>query len=49
MQKSFSKLALDKCYNTPILEDNMHMLNQWKHFNPIIFRKRATFVKKLTE
>lgn len=48
MQKSFAKLRIKNCFNTPILSDNMHMINQWKHFNPIVFRKRATFIKKLS-
>jgi len=46
-QKSFAKLGIKKCFNTPILEDNAHMINTWKHFNPEVYRKRSTFIKKV--
>jgi hypothetical protein len=46
-QKSFAKLGIKKCFNTPILEDNANMLNNWKHFNAEVYRKRSTFVKKV--
>lgn len=47
MKKSLGKLNIKKCFNTPILEDNHHMINQWKHFDPVVFRKRSTFIKTL--
>jgi len=39
--------GIQSCINTPFLEDNFAMINLWKHFDPVVFRKRRTFIKML--
>lgn len=45
--KVFRKNNIDKCIRTPELEDNYAMHNLWKHFNPVINKRRRTYRKDL--
>lgn len=45
--KTFSLLGIQKCIRTPELEDNHAINNLWKNFNPIINKKRCTYIKYL--
>ena len=43
----FTKKGIKNCIRTPELEDNHAIHNIWKHFNPEIFRRRRTYLKKI--
>jgi GNAT superfamily N-acetyltransferase len=43
----FSKKGVQMCYRTPELADNKAIQKIWKHFEPQIFKRRATFRKPL--
>lgn len=45
--KSFTELGIKNCIRTPELEDNHAINNLWKHFEPVVFRKRRTYIKNL--
>lgn len=45
--KTFSPLGIQKCIRTPELEENHAIHNLWKNFNPIINKKRCTYIKYL--
>ncbi|OYQ36095.1 GTP cyclohydrolase [Flavobacterium cyanobacteriorum] len=45
--KVFSKNNIDQCIRTPELEDNHAMHNLWKHFNPVVNKRRRTYRKDL--
>ncbi|KAF2518651.1 GTP cyclohydrolase [Flavobacterium salilacus subsp. salilacus] len=45
--KVFTKNNIRNCIRTPELEDNFAMHNLWKHFNPIIHKRRRTYRKDL--
>ena len=45
--KTFKKNGIETCIRTPELEENHAIHNLWKHFNPIIHKKRSTYIKKL--
>ncbi len=45
--KVFTKNKIDKCIRTPELEDNYAMHNLWKHFNPVVNKRRRTYRKDL--
>lgn len=44
---SFTELGIKDCVRTPELEDNIAIHNLWKHFDPVIFRRRRTYKKEL--
>lgn len=44
---SFTELGIKDCVRTPELEDNIAIHNLWKHFDPVIFRRRRTYRKDL--
>lgn len=44
---SFTELGIKDCVRTPELEDNIAIHNLWKHFDPVIFRRRRTYRKEL--
>jgi len=44
---TFKDKGIQNCTNTPFLEDNFAMINLWKHFEPVVFRKRRTYIKDL--
>lgn len=39
--------GITKCIRTPELEDNTAIQNLWKNFNPVITKRRCTFIKDL--
>lgn len=43
----FMEKGIQTCYRTPELEDNEAIQKIWKHFNPVVFRRRKTFRKNL--
>lgn len=43
----FKDKGIENCIRTPELSDNHAIHNIWKHFNPIVFRKRCTYINKL--
>jgi GNAT superfamily N-acetyltransferase len=45
--KTFSKKKIEMCYRTPELEDNVAIRQMWKHFDPVVYKRRATFRKAL--
>jgi hypothetical protein len=45
--ETFKDKGVQNCFNTPFLEDNHAIINIWKHFEPVVFRKRRTYIKNL--
>ncbi len=45
--ETFKTLGMQTCYRTPELEDNEAIHRIWKHFSPVIYRRRKTFRKAL--
>ena len=45
--KTFSEKKVEMCYRTPELEDNIAIRQMWKHFNPVIYKRRCTYRKNL--
>ncbi len=44
---TFAEKGIKNCIRTPELEDNHAIHNIWKHFDPVIFRRRRTYKKDL--
>ncbi|WP_033958816.1 hypothetical protein [Psychroserpens jangbogonensis] len=45
--ETFKDLGMETCYRTPELEDNEAIQKIWKHFDPVVYRRRKTFRKNL--
>jgi GNAT superfamily N-acetyltransferase len=45
--EAFTKLGIQTCIRTPELADNLAIQNIWKHFDPVVFRKRCTYIKSI--
>ncbi|WP_290700393.1 GNAT family N-acetyltransferase [Lacinutrix sp.] len=45
--ETFKDMGMETCYRTPELEDNEAIHRIWKHFFPVIYRRRKTFRKPL--
>lgn len=45
--ETFTKKGIQMCYRTPELEDNTAIQNIWKHFDPVICKRRCTYIKNL--
>jgi len=45
--KTFTKKGIINCIRTPELEENNAIHNIWKHFDPIIHKRRRTYRKEL--
>jgi len=45
--ETFEEKNIDMCYRTPELADNKAIHLLWKHFEPVIYKKRCTFRKEL--
>jgi GNAT superfamily N-acetyltransferase len=45
--ETFKDLGMQTCYRTPELEDNDAIQKIWKHFFPVVYRRRKTFRKVL--
>lgn len=43
----FNRHGITDCIRTPELEENNAIHNLWKNFNPIIHKKRSTFIQDL--
>ncbi len=45
--KTFAEKGIKMCYRTPELEENIAIKQMWKHFNPVIYKRRYTYRKNL--
>ncbi|OIQ18670.1 MAG: GTP cyclohydrolase [Flavobacterium sp. MedPE-SWcel] len=45
--KTFSQKNIRNCIRTPELEDNTAIQNLWKHFDPVVYKRRRTYRKDL--
>ncbi len=45
--KTFTKKGIEMCYRTPELEENLAIKQMWKHFDPVIYKRRRTYRKDL--
>lgn len=45
--KTFTEKKIEMCYRTPELEENIAIRQMWKHFDPVIFKRRRTYRKDL--
>jgi hypothetical protein len=45
--KTFVKNGVETCIRTPELEENHSIHNLWKNFDPIIHKRRRTYIKNL--
>ncbi len=45
--KTFSERGIVNCIRTPELEENTAIRQMWKHFDPIIHKRRRTYKKEL--
>ena len=44
---TFLPRNIKDCYRTPELEDNIAIRQIWKHFNPVVYKRRRTYRKEL--
>ena len=44
---TFIEKGIETCYRTPELEDNEAIHKIWKHFSPVVYKRRKTFKKDL--
>ncbi|TCK69378.1 hypothetical protein DFQ05_0899 [Winogradskyella wandonensis] len=47
MYETFTAKGIEMCYRTPELEDNEAIHKIWKHFDPVVYKRRKTFKKYL--
>jgi hypothetical protein len=45
--KTFTDKQIDMCYRTPELEENIAIKQMWKHFDPVVYKRRRTYRKNL--
>jgi len=45
--ETFTEKGIKTCYRTPELEDNEAIHKIWKHFDPVVYKRRKTFRKDL--
>ena len=45
--ETFKAKGIETCFRTPELEDNEAIHKIWKHFNPVVYRRRKTFRKDI--
>lgn len=45
--KTFKEKKIEMCYRTPELEENLAIKQMWKHFDPIVYKRRRTYRKDL--
>ena len=45
--ETFKEKGIINCFRTPELADNLAIHNLWKHFNPVVHKRRCTFRKDL--
>jgi GNAT superfamily N-acetyltransferase len=46
--ETFTKKGIIDCYRTPELEDNEAIHKIWKHFDPLVIKRRKTYRKNIT-
>ena len=46
--ETFTKKGIIDCYRTPELEDNEAIQKIWKHFFPVVIKRRKTYRKNIT-
>ncbi|HMI06209.1 MAG TPA: hypothetical protein VK528_01585 [Flavobacterium sp.] len=46
--ETFTEKGITKCIRTPELDENHAIHNLWKNFNPVIHKRRCTYIKQLT-
>jgi GNAT superfamily N-acetyltransferase len=44
---TFKERGVKTCYRTPELEENVAIRQIWKHFSPVIYKRRSTYKKDL--
>ncbi|MFV8346631.1 GTP cyclohydrolase [Flavobacterium sp. ZB4P13] len=44
---TFKEKGVINCFRTPELANNLAIHNLWKHFNPVVHKRRCTFLKNL--
>ena len=44
---TFNQKNIDMCYRTPELEENIAIKQMWKHFDPVVYKRRRTYRKNL--
>ncbi len=44
---TFTEKGIQTCYRTPELEDNIAIHKIWKHFDPVVYKRRKTFRKDI--
>ncbi|MGB5820015.1 MAG: GTP cyclohydrolase [Saonia sp.] len=45
--KTFKEKGIENCIRTPELEENIAIRQLWKHFDPVIHKRRRTYRKEL--
>lgn len=45
--KTFREKKIEMCYRTPELADNTAIHQLWKHFDPVVYKRRRTYRKNL--
>lgn len=45
--KTFKENKIETCIRTPELEENHAIHNMWKNFDPVIHKRRSTYIKNL--
>ncbi len=45
--KTFKEKGIVMCYRTPELEENLAIKQMWKHFDPVVYKRRRTYRKNL--
>ena len=45
--ETFTKKGIETCYRTPELEDNDAIQKIWKHFDPVVCKRRKTYKKSI--
>nr|WP_309754996.1 GTP cyclohydrolase [Flavobacterium sp.] len=45
--ETFKEKGILNCYRTPELANNLAIQNLWKHFDPVVHKRRCTFIKSL--
>ncbi len=45
--KTFKEKGIENCIRTPELEENTAIRQLWKHFDPVIHKRRRTYRKNL--
>ncbi len=45
--KTFREKKIEMCYRTPELADNTAIQQIWKHFDPVVYKRRRTYKKNI--